>query len=208
MGGKRLWGWGLTHKIPAHEVCVDGFWIGKYEVTQGQWKRIMGDNPSHFNEGDNYPVETVSWNDVKEFIKRLNAKSSGSYEFRLPTEAEWEYACRSGGKAEEYCGGSDIDSLAWYEENSGNSTHKVGTKTPNGFGIYDMTGNIEEMCEDIYADNAYSKHSRNNPIYTGGGTGHQVVRGGCWFERAQLSRSVHRGGIRLAAGASTWASAS
>jgi len=176
-----------------HEVCVDGFWMGKYEVTQGQWKRIMGKNPSRFKKGDNYPVEQVPWDDAKEFIKKLNAKSNGSYEFRLPTEAEWECACRSGGQPEKYCGSSDIGSLAWYEGNSGGSTHPVGTKKPNGLGIYDMSGNIYEWCEDIYADNAYSKNSRNNPIYIGGGT-RRVCRGGGWDGTPRVVRSAYRYG--------------
>ena len=177
---------------PVHEVCVDGFWMGKYEVTQGEWERIMGDNPSFFKKGDNYPVEDVSWDDAKKYIERLNAKSSGSYEFRLPTEAEWEYACRSGGKPEKYCGGSNIDSLAWYYGNGRGLTHPIGTKDPNGLGIYDMSGNIWEWCEDIYADDAYSKHSRNNPIYTGGGTD-RVLRGGCWSFKPRDVRSASRG---------------
>ena len=175
---------------PVHEVCVDGFWIGRYEVTQGQWKRIMGNYSSNFKKGDNYPVE-VSWNDAKKFIKRLNTKSNGNYEFCLPTEAEWEYACRSGGKAEEYCGSSDIDSLAWYEDNSGGSTHPVGTKKPNGLGIYDMSGNVWEWCEDIYADDAYNKHSRNNPVYAGGGT-NRVKRGGGRYYAPRSVRSADR----------------
>ena len=178
---------------PVHEVCVDGFWMGRYEVTQGQWKRIMGSNPSRFKKGDNYPVERVSWDDAKEFIKKLNAKSNGSYEFRLPTEAEWEYACRSGGKPEKYCGGSDVDSLAWYRGNSGKSTHPVGTKDPNGLGIYDMSGNIWEWCEDIYAKDAYSKHNRNNPIYAGGGP-NRVRRGGSWDSGPRSVRSADRFG--------------
>ena len=152
---------------PVHEVCVDGYWMGKYEVTQGEWQKIMGSNPSHFNKGDNYPVEKVSWNDAKEFIRKLNSKSNG-YKFKLPTEAEWEYAARSGGKKEKYSGSSDVDSVAWYNSNSGKSTHSVGTKAPNGLGIYDMSGNVWEWVEDIYSNNAYRNHSRNNPIYVKG----------------------------------------
>jgi hypothetical protein len=124
---------------PVHEVCVDGFWMGQTEVTQGQWQRVMGDNPSNFKKGDNYPVEQVSWDDAKEYIRKLN--SMGSAKFRLPSEAEWEYAARSGGKAEKYSGGGDVDSLAWHNSNSGSSTHPVKTKKGNGLGIYDMSGN-------------------------------------------------------------------
>ena len=101
---------------PVHEVCVDGFWMGKYEVTQSEWKRVMGSNPSHF-KGNLKPVEQVFWNDAQQFIKRLNAKGNGT--FRLPTEAEWEYAARSGGRNEKYSGGNDIDRVAWHGSNSG-----------------------------------------------------------------------------------------
>ncbi len=120
---------------PVHEVCLDSFWMGKHEVTQGEWKKIMGNNPSTFKKGDKYPVERVSWNDAQEFIRRLNAKTGGRGKFRLPTEAEWEYACRSGGKPQKYAGGSDPDRVAWYGSNSGGSTHPVGTKAANGLGI-------------------------------------------------------------------------
>ena len=120
---------GEDDEQPVHEVCVDGFWLGKYEVTQAEWQRVMGNNPSHF-KGDRNPVEIVSWDDAQEFIKRLNAKGNGT--FRLPTEAEWEYAARSGGKDEKYAGGNDVDRVAWYKSNSGGKTHPVGTKAPNG----------------------------------------------------------------------------
>jgi len=175
---------------PVHEVCVDGFWMGKYEITQGQWKKVMGSNPSRFKKGDNYPVERVSWNDAKAFIKRLNQKS-GSNKFRLPTEAEWEYAARSGGKPEKYAGGSNVGAVAWYGGNSGSTTHPVGTKAPNGLDIYDMSGNIYEWCEDIYSKNAYKKHQRNNPIYRGSGS-RRVMRGGSWRDRALGCRSADR----------------
>jgi|GEM_PF-558228 len=184
-----------SHEKPVHEVCVDDFWMGKYEVTQGEWKKIMRNNRSGFKKGDNYPVEEISWNDAKKFIKSLNAKSKGSFKFRLPSEAEWEYACRGGGKPEKYCGGGDIDSLAWYGRHSGSSTHPVGTKKPNSLGIYDMSGNIWEWCEDIYAEDAYSKHSRNNPIYTGGGP-KRVNRGGSWGNSASCCRSTDRSKYR------------
>ena len=163
---------------PVHEVCVGGFWIGKYEVTIGQWKKVMGNNPSYFKKGDKFPIEDVSWNDVKDFIKRLNQKNGGN-KFRLPTEAEWEYAARSGGKPEKYAGGNNVEAVAWHWENSGDTTHPVGTKESNGLGIYDMSGNVWEWCEDIYSKDAYSKHQRNNPIYTVGGS-FRVVRGGGW----------------------------
>ena len=104
---------------PVHEVCVDGFLIGKYEVTQGQWRKVMGKNPSSFKNGDDYPVENISWDDAQKFIRELSALNNNKYQFRLPTEAEWEYACRSGGKPETYSGGSRIDQVAWYSGDSG-----------------------------------------------------------------------------------------
>jgi formylglycine-generating enzyme required for sulfatase activity len=170
---------------PLHEVCVDGFWIGEHEVTQGQWQEIMGSNPSKFKKGDSYPVEQVSWNDAQAFIRALKAKNSGRGEFRLPTEAEWEYACRSGGKLEKHAGGGDVDRVAWYESNSGGSTHPVGTKARNGLGIYDMNGNVLEWCADWKG--SYSSGSEKNP--TGPSTGsNRVIRGGCWFRDAGYVR--------------------
>ena len=180
---------GNLDEKPVHEVCVDGFWMGKYEVTQGEWRKIMGSNPSHFKNGDRYPVEQVSWNDAQAFIQKLNARSG--QRFQLPTEAEWEYAARSGGKNETYSGVNDVNRVAWYGGNSGNHTHEVGTKTPNGLGIYDMSGNVWEWCEDIYASDAYSKHSRNNPIYASSGS-FRVNRGGCWFLKPANVRSADR----------------
>ena len=177
---------------PVHEVCVDGFWIGKYEVTQGQWRQVMGNNPSSFSRcGDDCPVEKVSWNDVQDFIRKLSSQSSGGYRFRLPSEAEWEYAARSGGKPEKYSGGDNVDAVAWYSKNSGDKTHRVGTKQPNGLGIYDMSGNVWEWCQDVCAKNAYSKHSRNNPIYEVGGSD-RVSRGGSWRLEPRYAQSALR----------------
>ena len=179
-----------SNESPVHEVTVSGFWIGKYTVTQGQWQKVMGSNPSGFKKGDNYPVETVSWEDAKEFIRNLNSKSG--YSFRLPSEAEWEYAARSGGKAEKYAGGNDVDAVAWYAANSGRSTHPVGTKAPNGLGMYDMSGNVFQWCEDLYEDVAYKNRQRNNPISTSGGP-YRVLRGGSWSRDAAWVRCTFRG---------------
>jgi formylglycine-generating enzyme required for sulfatase activity len=155
---------------PAHKVTVSSFNIGKYEVTQAQWVAIMGNNPSRF-KGDNLPVETVSWNDVQEFIRRLNTKTGKQY--RLPTEAEWEYAARGGNKSGgyKYSGGNNIGNVAWYGSNSGRTTHAVGIKQANELGIYDMTGNVWEWCSDCY----------------GGGSYH-VDRGGSWSDSASNCR--------------------
>ncbi len=176
---------------PVHKVCVDGFWMGKYEVTQGQYKKIMGSNPSNFfKSGDDYPVETVSWNDAKKFISKLNQQSGKT--FKLPAEAQWEYAAKSGGKDQKYSGGNDIDRFAWYRSNSQSKTHRVGTKAPNGLGLYDMSGNVWEWCEDVYDKNAYSKHERNNPLITSGGSS-RVGRGGSWYDNPRDVRAANRG---------------
>lgn len=128
------------------------YFMGKYEVTQGQWRKIMGNNPSGFSScGDDCPVEQVSWNEANQFIERLNSQSK-KIKYRLPTEAEWQFACTSGGRNEEYCGGRDVDAVAWHRDNSGNRTHVVGSKQPNGLGIYDMSGNVSEWVSDMYGN--------------------------------------------------------
>ena len=177
---------------PVHEVCVDGFWMGKTEVTQGQWKQIMGDNPAEFKKGDNYPVEKVSWPEIEKFTLKLSSSTTGAYKFRLPTEAEWEYACRSGGKPEKYAGGSDLDQVAWYRGNSNRSTHAVATKAPNGLGLFDMNGNVHEWCADIYNGWAYGKHKRNNPLYKEQGNINKVYRGGSWNSKQKYARCAAR----------------
>lgn len=171
---------------PVHEVCVDDFYIGKYEVTQGQWRAIMGNNPSYFkNCGDNCPVEQVSWSDVKDFINKLNQKTGQSY--KLPTEAEWEYAARSGGKKEKYAGTSSESELidyAWYDKNSGGKTHPVGQKKPNGIGRYDMSGNVWEWVADWYGSDYYKNSPKNNPTGPTNNVEYGVLRGGSWYSTA------------------------
>jgi formylglycine-generating enzyme required for sulfatase activity len=176
---------------PIHEVCVDGFWMGKTEVTQGQWQKVMGENPSEFKKGDNYPVERVSWPEIEKFTLKLSSLSNSANEFRLPTEAEWEYACRSGGKPEKYSGGSDLDQVAWYQGNSDRSTHSVATKAPNGLGLFDMTGNVNEWCADTYRGWAYSKHKRDNPLFRDEGYT-KVYRGGSWNSKVKYVRCAAR----------------
>ncbi len=133
----------------------------------------------------------VTWNDAVAMAAWLSRTEGRRY--RLPTEAEWEYAARSGGKNEKYAGGNSVDHVAWYDGNSGNKTHPVGTKAPNGLGLHDMSGNVWEWCEDTFSKSAYSSHSRNNPIYSGGGDC-RVLRGGGWFNGPGDVRSARRGG--------------
>ncbi|MBI3752633.1 MAG: SUMF1/EgtB/PvdO family nonheme iron enzyme [Deltaproteobacteria bacterium] len=192
----NTFGDGESDEKPVHEVCVDDFYMGKYEVTQKEWKAIMGNNPSLFKDcGDNCPVEKVSWNDVQEYINKLNLKSpfgkGGQGGFRLPTEAEWEYAARSGGKNERYAGGNNIDSVAWYTGNSGNKTHPVGQKEANGLGLYDMSGNVWEWCQDRYDNNYYKSSPRDNPK---GASSDQlrVLRGGSWLYNEWHLRADYR----------------
>ena len=191
---------------PVHEVCLDDYYIGKYEVTQGQWSKIMGNNPSNFKLGDNYPVENVSWDDIQVFLEKLSQKTGQNY--RLPTEAEWEYAARSGGKQEKWAGTSNesgLEGYAWFDKNSGNQTHLVGQKTPNGLGICDMSGNVWEWCSDWYDGDYYSKSPRNNPNGPSGGS-YRVARGGSWRDTAENLRASNR--YLSLPGATTWAFAS
>jgi len=179
---------GNSNEKPVHDVCLSDFYIGKHEVTQGQWRKIMGANPSRFNRcGDNCPVEQVSWTEAGEFINRLN--SIAGTKFRLPTEAEWEYACRSGGKEESFCGGNDIDSLAWHNGNSGGKTHPVGGKRPNDLGIFDMSGNVWEWVYDFWGE--YPGSRQQNPVASKYNT-NSVRRGGSWLYDASKSRAAWR----------------
>jgi formylglycine-generating enzyme required for sulfatase activity len=172
------------------QVCVDAFRLGKYEVTQGQYQKIMGTNPSYFSScGEDCPVEQVRWDDAQAFISRLNNQSGRRY--RLPTEAEWHYACTSGGKSEEYCGGNNVDTVAWYKGNSGSKTHPVGQKQPNGLGLHDMSGNVGEWVQDWYGDKYPS--SQRNPTGPSSGN-HHLARGGSW--RYNVSAS-YRSGINV-----------
>jgi len=179
---------GTADEKPVHEVCVSNFAIGKYEVTQGQYKRIMGSNPSKFSScGDSCPVEIVSWNDAQDFIRELNSQSGRSY--RLPTESEWEYAARSGGKQEKYSGGDNVDAVAWYDSNSGLKTLPVGQKQPNGLGIYDMSGNVWEWVSDWYGP--YPSGHQLDPQGPSSGSG-RVSRGGGWSYDARYVRAAGR----------------
>jgi len=181
---------------PVHEVKVSDFYMAKTPVTQKQWKAIMGNNPSGFKDCDDCPVENVSWNDAQEFIKKINAKTNQT--FRLPTEAEWEYAAKGGNHVEtqnfaslRYAGSDNIDDVAWHDKNSGGKTHPVAQKRPNELGIYDMSGNVWEWCNDWYDENYYKNSPKENP--KGADTGsYRVLRGGSWCNTASYCRAAIR----------------
>ncbi|MCP4687827.1 MAG: SUMF1/EgtB/PvdO family nonheme iron enzyme [Desulfobacterales bacterium] len=185
---------GSANELPVHEVRVDDFYMGKYPVTQGQWEKVMDDNPSLFKKGEDYPVEQVSLGDATAFIAKLSRLNQGRWEFGLPSEAQWEYAARSGGREEEYAGGEDVDAAAWHEENSDGSTHPVGKLALNGLGLYDMSGNVWEWCRDAFSEKAYKKHEKNNPIRENGDAD-RVIRGGCWQLDAWSVRCARRFGF-------------
>jgi formylglycine-generating enzyme required for sulfatase activity len=175
MGNKH----GEGDEKPQHLVRLNSFYIGKFEITQKQWRDIFGTNPSGFPDCDECPVERVSYNDAMAFINVLNSKTGKKY--RLPTEAEWEYAARGGtkGLGYKFAGGNGIDILGWNDDNARGKTHPVGKKMPNELGLYDMCGNVYEWCNDWYEDNYYKKSNSSNPA--GPATSEwKVVRGGSW----------------------------
>jgi len=209
---------GDSDEKPVHEVCVDDFYMGKYEVTVGEFREFVnstgyrteaeqGDgcyiwtgsewekdrnknwrNPG-FSQDDRHPAACVSWNDAVAYTDWLSGKSGNRY--RLPTEAEWEYAARSGGRSEKYSGGNNIDSVAWYNSNSNSKTHPVGQKEANGLGLYDMSGNVWEWCNDWYAENYYKNSPKNNPGGASSGQ-YRVLRGGSWNDKPLLLRASDR----------------
>ncbi len=174
-----------------HQVTLTkDFYMARYLVTQALWQAVMGNNPSHF-KGENHPVDHVSWEDSQEFITKLNERI-GENLYRLPTEAEWEYACRSGSSGT-YCFGDDeslLGEYVWYRNNSDQKTHAVGKKKPNALGLYDMHGNVWEWCQDWYEDS--SQGSGIDPVGPSSGT-LRVFRGGCWYDVAWHCRSAYRG---------------
>jgi len=191
---------------PIHSVTLSSFHIGKYEITQKQWKAVMGSNPSKF-KGDNLPVESISWYQAVEFCNKLSQKEGltpaytingrnvtcnwKAIGYRLPTEAEWEYAARGGNRSKGfiYAGSDNLVDVAWYENNSGRKTHEVGIKKANELGIYDMSGNVWEWCWDLYG--SYSSDAKTNPSGPDSGSGF-VLRGGGWDFRSEFCRSAYR----------------
>jgi formylglycine-generating enzyme required for sulfatase activity len=182
---------------PKHQVKLQEFYLGKYPVTQEQYQAVMGKNPSNFKDNPKNPVEQVSWNDAQEFCKKLNQLIAGK-DFRLPTEAEWEYACRAGTQTRYYFGddAAKLGDYGWYDENSGSKTHPVGQKKPNDWGLYDMSGNVWEWCEDPYHDSYANKpeniKNNGNTIWSSSDASLRVLRGGSWDFDSRDCRSAFR----------------
>lgn len=184
---------GVANEKPVHTVTVNSFYIGKYEVTQKQWREVMGSDPADlYNKGcDNCPVERVSWNDIQEFISKLNEASGKRY--RLPTEAEWEFAARGGIKSRgyPYAGSNTISDVAWYTDNSNSKTHPVGQKAPNELGLYDMSGNVWEWCADSYTGDYSPRSPRSNPDNKMQNSS-RILRGGSWDDFPSYCRVACR----------------
>ncbi len=205
-------------EMPVHEVCVNSFAIGTFSTTRGDFKRFVEESGYRteaerghgchvydgkewkidtaatwrtpgFPQGDDHPVVCVSWNDSVAYAQWLSRKSKRT--FRLPTEAEWEYAARSGGRLEKFAGGNDVKVAAWYSENSDNRTHPVGQKMPNGLGLYDMSGNVWQWVQDWYGENYYRESPRRNPTGPSSGS-KRVFRGGSWFYDPRGARTTYR----------------
>lgn len=174
----------FENEKPVHQVTLSDYHIGETEVTQALWMAVMGYNPSR-HKGDNLPVEKVSWDECLEFFSKL--ESATGKKFRLPTEAEWEFAARGGNKSNntKYAGGNNLGSVAWYDGNSNDETHLVAKKSPNELGLYDMSGNVWELCYDCYDDHYYRKSPSTNPCNLYSRYGYEFVdRGGSWNDGA------------------------
>jgi formylglycine-generating enzyme required for sulfatase activity len=184
-----------SNERPTHRVTISkGFWLGKTPVTQGQYQAVMGDNPSNFaNVGPDAPVETVSWNDAMEFCRKLTEQERGAgrlpegYAYMLPSEAQWEYACRAGTTGARY---GNLDDIAWYNANSGMTTHPVAQKQPNAWGLYDMLGNVEQWCSDWYSF-PYPGENVTDPVGADSGS-NRVIRGSDWLGPAVTCRAAIR----------------
>ena len=180
---------GSSYEEPVHRVSVKAFRIAQFQVTQKQWQNVMNTNPSYFKGCDECPVEKVSWNEVQQFIARLN-KISGQG-LRLPSEAEWEYACRSTGNSERYCGGNIAKSFAWYFDNSSRKTHPVSEKRANSLGIYDMSGNVWEWVQDCW-NPTYKDAPADSKAWLTGQCKSRVLRGGSWDNKDYEMRLSYR----------------
>ena len=176
-------------EMPIHEVCVRGFWLGRHEVTQREYEQIVGSNPSYFKEDDR-PAEQVSWDEANAFAAQIG-KKIGSL-IRLPSEAEWEYACRAGGQHDAFCGQGQVVNLGWFGSNSGTRTHPVEQKQANAWGLYDMSGNVSEWVLDCWhAD--YAGAPTDGSAWMGNGAcGQRVSRGGAWFDSVPFLHAAYR----------------
>lgn len=185
-------GGGETNELPVHEVCLESFWIGQYEVTQAEWLKAMPVNLSVFDKGGNYPMDSVNQTDIATFVGKLAAANPGR-RFRLPTEAEWEYACRGGGRQERFAGEPPPAGANTAEHAAvhGETSQPVGSFPPNALGLYDMSGNLWEWVADVYASDAYLHHDRQAPRYTGSGPS-RLLRGGAWSHDAAFARCSKR----------------
>lgn len=179
-------------EMPQHRVKLSPFWIGVAEVTQALWQAVMGYNPSYFQGDGRRPVEMVNWLECQAFIQRLNRLIPGS-RFRLPTEAEWEYACRAGGSLSwgSRVSGSRLDEFAWHSGNSEGHTHPIKQKKPNALGLHDMHGNVWEWCADAYSSEFYKESPVENPMNESGI--YRIVRGGSWDYEPFALRCAYRG---------------
>ena len=181
------------------------FYIGKYEVTQAQWKSLMGTDVrqqkdkgnsygSVTGDGDNHPMDFVSWREAMEFCEKMNKYAPSGWQFTLPTETQWEFAARGGNKSRgyKYSGSKDLGSVGWYRDNSGDTTHEVGGKAPNELGLYDMSGNVFEYCLDNYQKDSSKTTPEFTRAYRDSDGSSRVIRGGCWDLSAQFCRSAYR----------------
>ncbi|MBF0436168.1 MAG: SUMF1/EgtB/PvdO family nonheme iron enzyme [Magnetococcales bacterium] len=180
---------GEKNEKPAHEVCVDDFWMGIHEITQKQWRQVMGWLPEQSIAADNLPVGNISWLDVERFVTMINKRSA--VQFRIPTEAQWEYACSGGGQSKPYCGDGKVEELGWVEENAKNQPHPPGERTPNRFGLYDMTGNLWEWVADWYDREYYRDSPKQNPKGPTVGSS-RTFRGGGWLTQGEFARATIR----------------
>jgi formylglycine-generating enzyme required for sulfatase activity len=179
---------GGSDEQPVHRVSVPGFEMAQTEVTQAQWQAVMGGNPSNFKGCDNCPVENVSWHEIQDYLRKLNARIGKQY--RLPSEAEWEYACHAGGQ-HTYCGSNQLGVVAWFGGNSGSKTHPVGLKQANAFGLYDMSGNVWEWVADCRNGN-YIGAPRDGRAWESGECGSRVLRGASWINQPAEARADYR----------------
>jgi formylglycine-generating enzyme required for sulfatase activity len=188
-GGKFLMGSpegvGNLNEHPQHEVRVDGFYMDTTEVTQKQYKRVMGENPSHFKDCPTCPVENVTWHEARTYCEKMGKQ--------LPTEAQWEYACRAGSASINYWTDTSAQDYAWYRDNSGQKTHPVGQKKPNNYGLYDMIGNVWEWCGDWFDSTYYEKKVSDNPKGPDSDM-HRIFRGASWQSDPSVLRSAARDG--------------